>query len=192
MNTNKNIHQVEIEALLNVLKERFEKNMHRHPELVWTSVEKSILKAPSVKIIALQAMENTEGEPDVVQFNNDNQSYTFYDCAIESPKGRRSLCYDKAAFDARKENKPVGSALEMAKTMGISILTESEYRYLQTLGKFDLKTSSWIKTPDNIRKLDGALFGDRRYDHVFVYHNGAQSYYAARGFRGSLEIECID
>ncbi|QQR55332.1 DUF4256 domain-containing protein [Candidatus Peregrinibacteria bacterium] len=173
------------ETLLKTLKARFEKNMHRHKGLDWAKVEAK-LKADPKKLGALQQMEETGGEPDVV--GQDKGRFLFYDCSTESPAGRRSLCYDPAALHARKEHKPKNSSIEMAADMGIELLTEEEYRALQELGKFDQKTSSWIKTPAEIRKLGGALFCDRRYDHVFTYHNGAESYYAARGFRGSLRV----
>jgi len=173
--------------LADILKKRFEKNKNRHKGLVWTDVEAKLLSAPA-KLWSLNEMEMTGGEPDVVAFDKKSGEYTFYDCAAESPKGRRSICYDHEALEARKEHKPADSAMNMAADMGIEILTEEEYRHLQQLGEFDLKTSSWIKTPANIRKLKGALFCDRRYDTVFTYHNGAESYYAARGFRGSLKV----
>jgi uncharacterized protein DUF4256 len=175
------------EELLGVLKARFEKNMNRHKGLEWAKVQAK-LEANSEKLWALNEMETSGGEPDVVGLDKKTGAYIFYDCAAESPKGRRSLCYDREALNARKENKPKDSALDMAATMGVEILTEEQYRELQKLGDFDTKTSSWIATPSAIRKLGGALFCDRRYDHVFVYHNGADSYYAARGFRGSLRI----
>jgi hypothetical protein len=177
----------EREELLFVLKSRFEKNMNRHQGLAWDKIQ-ARLEANPEKLLSLNAMENTGGEPDVVGFDKKSGEYIFYDCAAESPKGRRSICYDREALDARKENKPANSALEMAAEIGIEILTEEEYLELQMLGKFDLKTSSWVKTPAEIRKLGGALFCDRRYDKVFMYHNGAESYYAARGFRGSLRV----
>lgn len=173
--------------LLTTLALRFEKNMNRHKGIAWTDVEKKLISNPD-KIWALNEMERTEGEPDVVGYDKKSGEYIFYDCAAESPKGRRSICYDHEALESRKENKPADSAIEMAKDMGIEVLTEEQYRELQTLGSFDLKTSSWIKTPAPIRKLKGALFCDRRYDTVFVYHNGAESYYAARGFRGALNV----
>lgn len=173
--------------LLAVLKTRFEKNMSRHNGLSWDSVQKRI-EANAEKLWSLNEMERTGGEPDIVSHDRKNGTYTFYDCSAETPKDRRSLCYDRDALDSRKEHKPAGSAIEMAKEMGIELLTEEQYRQLQTLGKFDLKTSSWVQTPEAIRKLGGALFCDRRYDHVFVYHNGASSYYAVRGFRGWLSI----
>jgi hypothetical protein len=174
-------------ALLSVLKTRFEQNMNRHKSLEWAKVQDK-LEANPEKIWSLDEMEVTGGEPDVVGYNKKTGEYLFYDCSPESPKNRRSLCYDRAAYEARKEHKPANSAMDVAEEMGIEILTEEEYRALQQLGKFDLKTSSWIKTPDNIRTLGGALFCDRRYDTVFIYHNGAESYYAARGFRGSLRV----
>ena len=177
----------EHEELLSVLKARFETNMNRHHGLEWTKVQAKLEMNPD-KLSALYEMERTGGEPDVVGRNKGTGEYSFYDCSAESPKGRRSLCYDRAAMDARKENKPKDSAIDMAAAMGIEILTEEEYRQLQTLGDFDTKTSSWVKTPSSIRNLGGAIFCDRRYDHVFMYHNGAESYYAARGFRGSVKI----
>lgn len=173
--------------LLGILRSRFEKNMSRHKGIEWARVEAK-LEADPEKLWSLNEMEMTEGEPDVVGFDKRTGEYIFYDCSAESPKGRRSLCYDSEALASRKEHKPKDSAVNMAEEMGIELLTEEEYRALQQLGEFDLKTSSWIKTPGNIRKLGGALFCDRRYDTVFVYHNGAESYYAARGFRGSLRV----
>ena len=161
--------------------------MHRHPAIKWEKVAQK-LKKNSEKIISLFQMEQTGGEPDVVVLDPHSKEIYFCDCSAESPAGRRSLCYDKAALDARKENKPTGSACEMAAQMGVEILSEDQYRKLQALGSFDLKTSSWLKTPDSIRKLGGSIFGDYRYDNVFIYHNGASSYYAARGFRGILII----
>jgi len=175
------------EELLSVLETRFEKNMQRHKGLEWSKVEAK-LKANPDKLWSLDEMERTEGEPDVVGFDAKTGEYIFYDCSAESPKGRRSICYDHEALEKRKEHKPANSAINMAEEMGIEILTETQYRELQQLGKFDTKTSSWILTPANIRKLGGAIFSDFRYDTVFVYHNGADSYYAARGFRGSLRI----
>jgi hypothetical protein len=177
----------EREELLGVLQARFEKNMNRHRGVAWADVQ-ARLQAHPEKLWSLNEMEKTGGEPDVVGHDGTTGEYTFYDCSAETPKGRRSVCYDREALDARKEHKPKTSALDMAAAMGIDILTEEQYRALQTLGNFDTKTSSWVKTPSNIRKLGGAIFCDRRYDHVFVYHNGAESYYAARGFRGSLKI----
>ncbi len=173
--------------LLNTLKSRFEKNMDRHKGIEWAKVEAK-LKANPAKLWSLNEMEATGGEPDVVGYDKKSAEFIFYDCSAESPKNRRSLCYDERALESRKENKPDGSAVDMAETMGIELLSEEEYRELQKLGKFDLKTSSWIKTPPEIRKLGGAIFCDRRYDTIFLYHNGAESYYAARGFRGSLRV----
>jgi len=161
--------------------------MRRHPGLDWTEV-RAKLEASPVKLSSLSEMERTGGDPDVVAHDKKTGEYIFYDCSDESPKARRSLCYDREALDSRKENKPKGSATEMAASMGLELLTADEYRELQKLGEFDTKTSSWIKTPANIRKLGGALFCDRRFDTVFVYHNGAESYYAARGFRGVLRV----
>ena len=173
--------------LFKVLKTRFEKNMNRHKGIEWTKVQAK-LEANPAKLLSLDAMEETGGEPDVVGFDKKTGENIFYDCAAESPKGRRSICYDHEALEARKEHKPADSAINMAADMGIEILTEEEYRELQKLGKFDTKTSSWIGTPADIRKLGGALFCDYRYGTVFVYHNGAESYYAARAFRGSLRV----
>jgi hypothetical protein len=173
--------------LLRILKSRFEQNMDRHRGLEWAQVEAK-LQANAEKLRAVSEMETTGGEPDVVGHDKKTGEYIFYDCSAESPTGRRSLCYDRQARDARKENKPAGSAMEMAAAMGIELLSEEQYRELQKLGKFDTKTSSWVKTPSEIRKLGGALFCDRRYNTVFVYHNGAESYYAARGFRGQLKV----
>lgn len=173
--------------LLGVLKTRFEQNMDRHKGLDWAKVE-ARLEASADKLWSLNEMEQTGGEPDVIGQDKKSGEYIFYDCAAESPKGRRSLCYDRAALDARKEAKPKDSAVDVATAMGVELLTEEQYRQLQKLGGFDLKTSSWVETPASIRKLGGAIFCDRRYDHVFVYHNGAESYYAARGFRGSLRV----
>ena len=173
--------------LINVLEKRFEKNMFRHREMDWSRIAARLEKATD-KLRSLYEMESTGGEPDVVKFDKKSGEYFFYDCSNESPKGRRSLCYDRAALVARKEHKPANNAIDVADEMGIEILSEEEYRWLQTLGKFDSKTSSWIKTPADIRKLGGAVFCDYRYGHVFVYHNGAESYYAARGFRGKLGV----
>jgi hypothetical protein len=173
--------------LFKALQARFEKNMNRHKGFKWADVQQR-LEANSEKLWSLDEMEKTGGEPDVVGYDKKTGEYIFYDCSAESPKGRRSLCYDDEALEARKENKPEGSAVDMAAGMGIELLTEEQYRELQGLGEFDTKTSSWVQTPTAIRKLDGALFCDRRYNHVFVYHNGAESYYAARGFRGSLRV----
>lgn len=173
--------------LLNTLKARFEKNMKRHKGLEWAKVQ-ARLEANGEKLWSLHAMESTDGEPDVVGYDSNTGEYIFYDCSAESPKGRRSICYDLEALEARKEHKPENSAIEMANDMGIEILSEAQYRELQQLGHFDTKTSSWVKTPADIRKLGGALCAEFRYGHVFVGHNGAQSYYAARGFRGSLRV----
>ncbi|MBN8865288.1 MAG: DUF4256 domain-containing protein [Sphingobacteriales bacterium] len=173
--------------LLKLLKNRFEKNMHRHKGLDWSKVQVRLEGKPA-KLWSLEEMEITGGEPDVTGFDKKTGEYIFVDCAAESPKGRRSICYDRKALDARKEHKPANSAMDLAAEIGIDLLTEEQYRELQQLEAFDLKTSSWIATPDAIRKLGGALFCDRRYDHVFVYHNGADSYYAARGFRGMLRV----
>ena len=175
------------EELLRTLKARFEKNMTRHKGLEWAGVQ-ARLESNSEKLWSLDEMEKTGGEPDVVGHNKKTGEYVFYDCSAESPKGRRSLCYDREALDSRKEHKPENNAIELAASMGIELLTEEQYRELQKLGNFDLKTSSWVMTPAAIRKLGGALFCDRRYDTVFLYHNGADSYYAARGFRGSLRV----
>ena len=175
------------DELLNVLKARFEKNMNRHKGLEWAKVQAK-LEADAKKLWSLSEMERTGGEPDVVGFDKKSGEYIFYDCSSESPKGRRSVCYDGEALESRKEHKPKNNAIDMAAAMGIELLTEEQYRELQELGDFDTKTSSWVKTPSNIRELGGALFCDRRYDHVFVYHNGAESYYAARAFRGSLRV----
>lgn len=173
--------------LLDILKTRFENNLQRHKGIAWPAVQAK-LQANAEKLWSLNEMEFTGGEPDVVGFDDKTSEYIFYDCSAESPKGRRSICYDRAAWESRKEHKPENTALDMAEEMGIEILTEEQYRQLQHLGSFDLKTSSWVKTPGNIRKLGGAIFCDRRYDTVFVYHNGAESYYAARGFRGMLRV----
>ncbi|SFG31621.1 DUF4256 domain-containing protein [Pontibacter chinhatensis] len=175
------------EALLSTLKSRFEKHMNRHKSIEWADVQARLETRPD-RLWSLQEMERTGGEPDVVGFDDKTGEYIFCDCAAESPKGRRSVCYDREAQESRKEHKPADNAVDMAAAMGIELLTEDEYRELQQLGNFDLKTSSWVKTPDAIRKLGGALFCDRRYDHVFVYHNGAQSYYSARAFRGLLRV----
>ncbi|MCC7432186.1 DUF4256 domain-containing protein [Candidatus Peregrinibacteria bacterium] len=187
MSKNKKLSTEQIQELLKVLKVRFEKNMIRHKGIEWSKVEAK-LQNNNEKLWSLNQMEITGGEPDVVGFDKKTGEYCFYDCSAESPKDRRSFCYDKAALESRKENKPKNSAVEMAKEMGIELLTEEQYRELQKLGSFDLKTSSWVKTPLEIRKLGGAIFCDRRYDTVFVYHNGAESYYAARGFRGVLVV----
>lgn len=185
--TKKNLPSEERGELLRVLKARFEKNMNRHPALRWGEVE-ARLEANAEKLWSLSEMERTGGEPDVVRPDKKTDEYVFYDCSAESPAGRRSLCYDREALESRKEHKPKNDAVGMAAAMGIELLTEDQYRELQKLGEFDAKTSSWVKTPDAIRKLGGALFCDRRFDTVFLYHNGAESYYAARGFRGSLRV----
>jgi Protein of unknown function (DUF4256) len=177
----------ERDELLSALKARFEKNMTRHKGLEWAKVQAK-LEANPEKLWSLSEMESTGGEPDVVAHDKKTGEYIFYDCAAESPKGRRSVCYDGAALEARKEHKPKDSAMDMATAMGVELLTEEQYRELQELGEFDAKTSSWVNTPAPIRKLGGAIFCDRRYNHVFVYHNGADSYYAARGFRGCLRV----
>lgn len=175
------------EELFAVLKTRFEKNMNRHKGIQWEKVQAK-LEAEPEKLASLNEMEVTGGEPDVVGFDKKTGEFIFYDCSAETPKGRRSVCYDREGLESRKEHKPANNALDMAAAMGVALLTEEQYRELQTLGEFDVKTSSWIQTPAAIRKLGGALFCDRRYDTVFVYHNGAQSYYAVRGFRGSLRV----
>lgn len=175
------------EELLRTLKARFEKNMNRHKDLEWAKVQ-ARLEAHTEKLWSLNEMEVTGGEPDVVGHDNKTDEYIFYDCSAESPKGRRSICYDREALESRKKHKPENNAIDMATAMGIELLTEEQYRELQKLENFDLKTSSWVQTPANIRQLGGALFCDYRYDTVFVYHNGADSYYAARGFRGSLRV----
>lgn len=187
MVNNNELSQQQREELLATLKARFEKNMALHKATEWINVLAK-LEANPANLWSLNEMERTGGEPDVVDYDSTTNEYIFYDCAPESPKGRRSICYDREALDKRKENKPVDDAISMASAMDIEILNEQQYRELQQLGEFDLKTSSWIQTPDEIRKLGGALFADRRYNTVFVYHNGAESYYAARGFRGLLKI----
>ena len=175
------------EELFKKLQARFEKNMNRHPGLEWAQVQAK-LEAHPEKLWTLNEMEKTGGEPDAIGYDKKTGEYIFFDCSAESPNGRRSFCYDRQALESRKEAKPKHSAIDAATAMGIEILTEAQYRELQTLGVFDTKTSSWLKTPVEIRKLGGAIFGDRRYDQVFVYHNGAESYYAARGFRGALRV----
>ncbi|KKO55102.1 DUF4256 domain-containing protein [Paenibacillus sp. DMB20] len=185
--SNKELSPEQREVLLKTLKARFEKNMDRHQGLEWANVQAK-LEAHTEKLWSLHEMERTGGEPDVVGHDHKTDEYIFYDCSAESPKGRRSVCYDHEALESRKQHKPENSAIHMATDMGIELLTEEQYRELQKLGNFDLKTSSWVKTPDSIRKLGGAIFCDRRYDTVFVYHNGAESYYGARGFRGSLRV----
>jgi len=186
-NTKKTLSPEQREQLLKIVKTRFEKNMNRHKGLDWAKVEAK-LEANTEKLWSLNEMENTGGEPDVVDHDKKTGEYIFYDCSAESPKDRRSLCYDREALDSRKEAKPKNNAVDLATTIGIELLSEEQYRELQKLGKFDAKTSSWLKTPSDIRKLGGAIFADYRYDTVFVYHNGAESYYAARGFRGSLRV----
>jgi len=173
--------------LLNTLKIRFDNNMNRHKGFEWAKIQAK-LDANLEKLWVLDEMEVTGGEPDIVDYDEKTSEYIFYDCSAESPKGRRSVCYDLEGLESRKEHQPENNAIDMAAAMGIELLTEEQYRFLQRLGQFDIKTSSWIVTPPEIRKLGGALFGDRRYDHVFVYHNGAQSYYAARAFRGLLRV----
>jgi len=187
MDTKKQLSAEQSEALINVLKARFEKNINRHVGIEWAKVQEK-LEANPEKLWALDAMEETDGEPDVVGFDAKTGEYIFYDCAAESPKARRSTCYDHEALASRKEHKPKNSAVNMAAEMGIEILTEEQYKQLQQLGHFDTKTSSWIKTSSKIRQLGGAVFCDRRYNTVFLYHNGAESYYAARGFRGMVKV----
>ena len=184
---NKGLSPEQREELLRTLEARFEKNMNRHKGLEWAKVLAK-LEANTEKLWPLNEMELSGGEPDVVGHDEKTGEYIFYDCSAESPKERRNVCYDREALESRKEFKPKDTAMDMATAMGIEILTEEQYRELQKLGNFDTKTSSWLKTPSEIRKLGGAIFGDRRYDHVFVYHNGAESYYGARGFRGSLRV----
>ncbi len=183
----KNLTSAQRNELLNVLKIRFDKNMNRHKGIEWSKVCAKLEANPG-KIWTLNEMEETEGEPDVIGYDKTTGEYVFCDCSVESPKGRRSICYDHEALEARKENKPSNSATQLAEEMGVELLSETQYRELQQLGKFDAKTSSWIKTPSDIRKLGGAIFADFRYGKVFVYHNGAESYYAARGFRGLLRV----
>jgi hypothetical protein len=186
---NKELSTEQREELLRTLKIRFEKNMNRHKGLDWAKVlAKLDTRTSGEKLWSLKEMERTGGEPDVVAYDKETGKYIFYDCSAESPNGRRSLCYDRPGLESRKEHKPGNSAMDMAAAMGIELLTEQQYRELQKLGNFDTKTSSWVKTPAGIRKLGGALFCDRRYDHVFVYHNGAESYYGARAFRGSIKV----
>jgi len=183
----KTLPQQEVEAFLSTLRTRFEKYMNRHESIAWDAVRDRIIANPE-KLWSLSEMERTGGEPDLVAYDQKINEYIIYDCSPESPIGRRNVCYDREALETRKEHKPNNSALNMATSMGIELLTEEQYRRLQTLGNFDTKTSSWIKTPDDVRSLGGALFGDYRYGKVFIYHNGAESYYGARGFRGSLRI----
>jgi hypothetical protein len=184
---NKELSLKKRDEIIKVLKSRFEKNMHRHPDIDWRKLESKLL-SDGDKLWSLNEMENTGGEPDVVGFDKELNEYIFYDCSVESPAGRRSICYDRAALESRKKFKPKNNALDMADAIGIKILTEKQYRELQKLGNFDTKTSSWIATPKEIRALGGSLFADFRFNTVFVYHNGAESYYAARGFRGSLNV----
>lgn len=184
---NKELSPEQREELLRALKARFEKNMNRHEGIEWAKVQAK-LEADTEKLWTLNEMDRTGGEPDVVGYDGQTGEYIFYDCSAESPKGRRSVCYDREALESRKKHKPENNVMDMAADMGIELLTEEQYRELQKLGNFDMKTSSWVQTPDHIRKLGGAIFCDRRYDTVFVYHNGADSYYAARGFRGSLKV----
>jgi hypothetical protein len=184
---NKELSPEQREELLRTLKIRFEKNMNRHKDIEWVKVE-AVLDGNMEKLWSLNEMEKTGGEPDVVGYDNKTEKYIFYDCSAESPKGRRSVCYDREALESRKEHKPENSAIDMAAFMGIELLTEEQYRELQKLGVFDAKTSSWVKTPSEIRVLGGAIFADFRYGNVFVYHNGAESYYSVRGFRGSLRV----
>ena len=190
--TKKALSGEEREELLLALEVRFEENMKRHKGLEWAKVHAKLTANPDhyreEKLWSLNEMETSGGEPDVVGYDKKTGEYIFYDCSAESPKGRRSLCYDREALDSSKENKPKDSAMDMAAAMGIELLTEEQYRELQELGEFDTKTSSWVKTPAAIRELGGAIFCDRRYDHVFMYHNGAESYYAARAFRGSIRV----
>ncbi|NOU19573.1 MAG: DUF4256 domain-containing protein [Bacteroidales bacterium] len=187
MENKKELSSEQREELIGALKARFEKNINRHKGLEWAKLQ-ARLEGNAEKLWSLSEMERTGGEPDVVGLDKDTGEYIFYDCSAESPKSRRSVCYDREGLESRKEHKPENNAIDMAAAIGIELLTEEQYRELQKLGKFDTKTSSWVKTPAEIRKLGGALFCDRRYDHVFVYHNGAESYYGVRGFRGSLRV----
>lgn len=187
INNSKSLSAGQRDELIKKLKERFEKNTNRHKDLEWNSIQTKLENNHS-KLWSLSEMERTGGEPDVVGYDENTGEYIFYDCSPESPKGRRSVCYDREAMDSRKEHRPENNAVGMANDMGIELLTEEQYRQLQETGKYDTKSSSWVKTPDKIRKLGGALFCDRRYDTVFVYHNGAESYYGARGFRGVLRL----
>jgi len=187
MNNKKELSPEQSKDLLGVLKNRFEKHMNRHEEVKWAKVQEKLEENPE-KLWSLDEMEITGGEPDVIGYDQKTGEYIFYDCSAESPKGRRSLCYDRAAWEARKEHKPENNVVDVAAEMGVELLTEDQYRELQQFGKFDTKTSSWVKTPAEIRKLGGAIFCDFRYGNIFMYHNGAESYYAARGFRGSLRV----
>jgi hypothetical protein len=182
-----NLSKERIIELIGIIQLRFEKNIELHKGIEWANVQKKLEVNPS-KLTSLNAMEETGGEPDVVGYDKRNDEYLFFDCSEESPKGRRSLCYDSKAWESRKENKPKGSAMGMASEMGIEVLNEEQYQYLQQLGKFDNKTSSWLASPESIRKLGGAIFGDYRFGRVFIYHNGAESYYAGRAFRGCLRV----
>ena len=186
--TKKELSTKQREELLSTLKARFENNMDRHKGLEWSKIQTKLEADPDEKLLSLNEMERTGGEPDVVAYDKTTGEYIFFDCSPESPKGRRNVCYDREALEARKEHKPEDSAMDMAAAIGIDILTEEQYRELQKLGNFDTKTSSWLKTPSRIRKLGGAIFADFRYGDVFVYHNGAESYYGVRGFRGSLRV----
>ncbi|GAB02603.1 MULTISPECIES: DUF4256 domain-containing protein [Acinetobacter] len=188
MSKKKQLDSVQTAALLDILKNRFEQNMQRHQGLVWPDIEDQLQHQPE-KLWSLDQMEVTGGEPDVVVIEADSSEIIFYDCSIETPKGRRSLCYDRAALDARKEHKPKNNAIDVVETMGVELLTEAQYRQFQKIENFDLKTSSWVKTPEDVRTLGGAIFCDSRYGRVFTYHNGAQSYYATRGFRCRLKIK---
>lgn len=194
MENKKEVSSEQFHELLNVLKARFDKNMNRHKGVQWAQIQAKLeaclkgKQAEVEKLWSLNEMESTGGEPDVIGHDKEKGEYIFYDCCAESPQGRRNYCYDREALISRKEHKPKNNAIDIAVAIGIEILSEEQYRELQSLGKFDQKTSSWVKTPNEIRKLGGALFCDRRYDHVFLYHNGAESYYAARGFRGSLRV----
>lgn len=186
-NENSDLSLEQRKELLQILKARFEKNMNRHKGLKWAEVQTRLEKSAE-KLWSLNEMERTGGEPDIVDYKEDTDEYIFYDCSAESPKGRRNVCYDREALESRKEHKPENNAIDMAVAIGIELLTEEQYRELQKLGDFDMRTSSWVKTPSDIRKLGGALFADRRYDTVFIYHNSASSYYGVRGFRGSLKV----
>ncbi|MFA5852369.1 MAG: DUF4256 domain-containing protein [Spirochaetales bacterium] len=187
MDSSKSFAPEQREAVLKSLKSRFDKYTNRHKDMLWIEVQAKIVANPE-KLWSLNEMEKTGGEPDVIGFDKAKNEYIFCDCAEESPKGRRSICYDREGLESRKEHKPENTAIDMAAAMGVELLTEDQYRKLQELGEFDTKTSSWIKTPSEIRKLGGAIFGDRRYDRVFIYHNGAESYYGVRGFRGLLRV----
>jgi uncharacterized protein YpuA (DUF1002 family) len=187
METKKELSPQQQAEQLNILKNRFEKNTQRHKDIEWSKIQAKIETNPT-KLWSLYQMETSGGEPDVIEYDKTTDEYIFFDCASESPKGRRSLCYDREALDTRKEFKPENNVIDMANSMGIELLTEEQYRQLQQLGNFDTKTSTWITTPDKIRKLGGAIFADFRYETVFIYHNGASSYYAVRGFRGALKV----